>query len=438
MAFSSMHPSNPDYGSRTPQSAFNEFGRPRAWRVIHACEYVRDVLPVVEGQVAAGMRPYIVTPQGEGTAELYLSGRGQEQPRPLSLLRSWQDVRNWRKSLLDCSPETTADIVHAHSFSAGMAAVRNIGGVVYDLHECIEELAICASQCEAGSWMARSFRVAEQFILSRAAAVIVHSLGMQEAAQERGALPESIFVIPEPFSVEENFPPTDSAPPGFLQQRFGLSPGAVTFLVPEFAMPAAVELQAGQIMLLESMALSSPENPQFCLLLQGVETEDLRNSVTQCASRLGICEKVLFVAPQDSPAAWQHADVIIAAGDDPTSHPVVARRPNDLCLRALSHGKTLLAADIPRNREITPDGRGCLWFEHDNPRDLAFRLAFLGRNPVFRLALAASGRAHLLETRSSTVIGEKYREAYQYAFSRKKLTGPGTGITSLQPAANWS
>lgn len=437
MGFSGMHPSTPDGGSRTPHSAFAEFGRPRAWRVIHACEYVRDVLPVLEGQVAAGMRPYIVTPAGEGSAELFLSGRAQEQPRSLSLLRSWQDVRNWRKSLLDCFPETAADIVHAHSFSAGMAAVRNIGGVVYDLHECIEELAISAGQCEAGSWMARSFRVAEQFVLTRAAAVIVHSLGMQEAAQERGALSESIFLIPEPLSLEENFPPADSVAPDFLQQRFGLSSGAVTFLFPEFAMAGTVDLQAGHIMLLESMALVTAENPQFCLLLQGVESEDLRNSVMLCASRLGIREKVFFVAPGDSAAAWQIADVIIAGGNPP-ANATMARHPNGICLRALSYGKTLLAADTPRNRDTSPEGRGCLWFEHDNPRDLAFRLAFLGRNPVFRMALAASGRAHLLETRNSTAIGERYHDAYRYAFSRKKFTGPGTGMASLQPAANWS
>ncbi|HET9183419.1 MAG TPA: glycosyltransferase [Candidatus Angelobacter sp.] len=437
MGFSGMHPSSPDQGSRAPQSAFKEFGRPRAWRVIHACEYVRDVLPVVEGQVAAGMRPYIVTPAGEGSAELYLSGRGQDQPRSLSLLRSWQDVRNWRKSLLDCAPETAADIVHAHSFSAGMAAVRNIGGVVYDLHECIEELAISAGQCEAGSWMGRSFRVAEQFVLARAAAVIVHSLGMQQAAQERGALSESIFVIPEPLSLEQHFPLPDSAAPDFLQQCFGLSSDAVTFLFPEFATPGAVELQAGQIMLLESMALTSPENPQFCFLLQGAETEHLRDSISRCASRLGIREKVFLMAPGDCAAAWQKADVIIAGGEPPP-HSGTARRPNDICLRALAHGKTLLAADIPRNRDVSPDGQGCLWYDHGSPRDLAFRLAFLGRNPVFRMALAASGRAHLVETRNSTAIGEKYHDAYRYAFGRKRFTGPGTGIPALQPAANWS
>ncbi len=125
--------------------------RPRtAWRVIHACEYARDVLPVVEGQIAAGMRPYIVTPQGAGSAELYLARPNQEQARSFSLLRSWQDVRNWRKSILECDPETSADLVHAHAFAAGMAAVRSCGCVVYDLTGCIEELAIAAASLRTG------------------------------------------------------------------------------------------------------------------------------------------------------------------------------------------------------------------------------------------------------------------------------------------------
>jgi len=110
----------------------------RSWRVIHACEYARDVFPVVEGQVAAGMQPYIVTPCGSGSAEVYLSSKTAEQPRPLSLIRSWQDVRGWRKSILDCDPENSADLVHAHTFAAGMAAVRSCSSVVYDFQDCID------------------------------------------------------------------------------------------------------------------------------------------------------------------------------------------------------------------------------------------------------------------------------------------------------------
>lgn len=444
-------------------------GRTRAWRVIHACEYARDVLPVVEGQVAAGMRPYIVTPHGAGAAELYLSGGNQDQPRTLSLLRSWQDVRNWRKSLLDCAPETTSDIVHAHCFAAGMAAVRNCGCVVYDLAACIEELAISAGLCEPGSWMARSFRVAEQFVLTRAAAVIVHSHGLKEAALERGAPAENIFLVPEPIDAEETpslFINSDSGM-DFLPRRFGLSPDAVSFFVPQFVpdgfasdgfasgslasrrfgpdgftsgrlasggLDGAQQLSAGAVSVLEGFALASNELPQFNLLLEAPETA--RRAINEHASRLGISPHVALVHQLDVPATLESAHVIVAMGEPPAD-PVAARRTNEICLKSLWRGKTLLAADVPRNRDASPEGRGCLWFEAGNPRDLGYRMAFLGRKPEFRAALGVAGRMYIFETRNITAVGRKYDEAYRYAASRRKSSGLGSTMVHLEPAENW-
>lgn len=438
MSSSGLNPSKKRVPPGLVHSFLSETSRARAWRVIHACEHARDVLPVVEGQVAAGMRPYIVTPQGAGSAELYLSGRRQDQPRSLSLLRSWQDVRNWRKSILDCDPENSADIVHAHCFAAGMAAVRNIGGVVYDLSACIEELAISAGQCEPESWMGRSFRVAEQFVLSRAAAVIVHSMGMKDAAQERGTPPDSIFLIADPLPFEDDVPlPAPTAHDQFLRSRFGLDTDTVGFLVPQFTAASWTQLRPEQLPVLESFALALKECPRLRLLLEGEATDPMRRAIQQCASGFGIAEAVLVVDAADSAAAWQSTDVVIATGDPPPD-ALAARRANEICLAALCRGKALLAADLPRNRDVSPDGRGCLWFEHNNSRDLAARLAFLGSNPGFRTALAAAGRFYILEARSSSAIGQKYREAYLHAFSRKRSPGPGAGMASLRPAANWS
>ena len=438
MAFSGAHTSKEDARSGPVPNPMGQVVRPRAWRVIHACEFARDVLPVVEGQVASGMRPYIVTPQGEGTAELYLSGRRQEQPRSLSLLRSWQDVRTWRKSILDCDPENSADLVHAHCFAAGMAAVRNIGGVVYDLRACIEELAMSAGQCDHGSWMGRSFRVAEQFVLARAAAVIVHSSGMKQAAMDRGASSESIFLIPDPLPFAEDSPlAAPASNKNFLQRRFGISTGTVSFLASQFATSSDSELRAEQKTILESFALARAENPRSCLLLEGEFTVALRDALQEFAASLKIHEDVFCIVPADSDEAWQNADVVLVTGELPADE-LVARQVNEICLKAMLYGKTLLAADVPRNRDVSPDGRGCLWFEDKNSRDLAFRISFLARNPAFRTALAAAGRFHILETRSALAIGQQYREAYAYAFGRKRFTGPSTGMATLQPAANWS
>ncbi|MGZ4860791.1 MAG: glycosyltransferase [Candidatus Angelobacter sp.] len=408
-------------------------GRTKAWRVIHACEYARDVLPVVEGQVAVGMRPFIVTPQGAGAAELYLSGRNQDQPRSLSLLRSWQDVRNWRKALLDCSPETTSDLVHAHCFAAGMAAVRSCSCVVYDLNACIEEMAISAGLCEAGSWMGRSFRVAEQFVLSRAAAVIVHSLGLKEAALERGAPPASVFLVPEPIS-EDNEPPALTQDIDFLTRRFGFAPGSVSFFVPQFARAEHEQLSPAAISVLEGFALASNELPQFNLLLEAPETA--RKAINEHAARLGISQHVALVHQFDVPATMESAHVVVAMGELPAD-PVAARQPNEICLKSLWQGKTLLAADVPRNRDASPEGRGCLWFEADNPRDLGYRMAFVGRKPDFRAALSAAGRMYIYETRNSAAVGQQYDEAYRFAASRKKSNGVGPDMIRLETAENF-
>ena len=164
------------------------------WNVVHACTQARDILPLLDVQVSAGMRPFLVTPHGSGTPDLYLRA-AEENANSASLLTAWNDVRQWRRSLLAADPGQSAEIVHAHSFSSGMAAVRNFNAVVYDLHGCVEELAMGAGQCEAGSWLARSFRVAEQFILARAGAIVTHTSVMREAVLERGAPRENVFVV---------------------------------------------------------------------------------------------------------------------------------------------------------------------------------------------------------------------------------------------------
>src|SRR5258708_35289852 len=80
----------------------------RAWEVVHACEYARDLADVVEAQISAGMRPYLLTV-------------GAEVPARASVLQAWQDVRRWKKAYDESGAHTTPQLIHAHCFSAGMA-----------------------------------------------------------------------------------------------------------------------------------------------------------------------------------------------------------------------------------------------------------------------------------------------------------------------------
>src|SRR5438309_2740637 len=158
----------PEFGEADLSVAHVPSGR--IWQVVHACESIRPLLPLLDVEAQAGMKPFVVTPSGSAANGSWLQSQ-PEAPPASTLLTAWGEVRNWRKRLLEADPDRTADVVHAHSFASGMAAVRNCPVVVYDLDGCIEELAAAAGQCDPHSWIARSFRVAEQFILARAGAV---------------------------------------------------------------------------------------------------------------------------------------------------------------------------------------------------------------------------------------------------------------------------
>lgn len=374
------------------------------------------------------MRPYLVTPQGAGTAELYLSQKDLGPPQAFSLLRAWQDVRNWRRSLLECDPENSSDVVHTHSFASGMAGVRNLSCVVYDLDACIEEVAISAGLCERGSWMGRSFRVAEQFILSRAQAVVVHSLSMKSAVEERGAAPEKVFLIPHPLPMEnDGFPPfADHSFP----KDFGVPPETVIYFVPHTGCSANGELPEGVKTVMQAYALVVLEVPQSCLLLE--LPPECTAAAQSYAESLKIESHVVTIGPNEALAVLKSSSVVVATGDLPEDQ-VKARQPNEICLRSLTTGKPLLAADVPRNRDASPEGTGCLWFAESDVGDIARRMVFLGHDHDFRVTLAASGRAHVLQTRGSLSVGRQYDAVYRYAISRKKAAGQGPQMSSFLP-----
>ena len=385
--------------------------------MIHACEYARDVLPVIETQIIAGMRPFIVTPQGAGSAELYLKGDQQESPRQLSLLREWQDVRNWRKSILDCNPEFAADVLHAHSFAAGMAAVRNCSCVVYDVQAFIEELAIATGQCDAGSWMGRSFRVAEQFILARAGAIVVHSARTAEAARERGAPADSIFVIPDPLPLPQE---SILASLPSMSPRLVHTETATTFFVP--SLYASADRKPGEESLAALKAfMGAAEYLSSCnvALVGAGDVQETEIGEIQELARTG---QVRFVDSVEH--AWELADVVIVPPARSASL-VDLRRPNAICVEAMMRGKAVIAADTPENRDVTPYGRGCLWYAAGNTGDLAARIVFMAENPGFRSALAQSGLAHLRESRGPAELGRLYEEAYRHAASRRRPGGQG-------------
>jgi hypothetical protein len=158
----------------------------KSWRVLHACEETAHALAIVEAESSVGMNPQILSRE-------YWT----EPSRPdISLMTAWNDVRDWRHALNEAEAINSLQIVHAHSFASAMAGVRGSIPLVYDFSATLEDIASHGST--SGPWLLRSFRVAEQFALSRAAAVVTHSGAMKENVIERGALAANVFLIPDP------------------------------------------------------------------------------------------------------------------------------------------------------------------------------------------------------------------------------------------------
>jgi glycosyltransferase involved in cell wall biosynthesis len=288
-----------------------------------------------------------------------------------------------------------------------MAGVRNFPTVVYDVVHFLDDPQL--KTADSSAWLVRSFRVAEQFVLTRAVAVVVHQAATAEAAIQRGAAKSDVFVVPRPADI-----PADPHPDYDWIRTLGLAKGAVTFFAPEIVITRrtpAVELAP----LLEVGRGSTG----VLLLACEPGAEGVARGL---AAPHGVAAVAIPVEQMDR--ALRSADVVIAG--------LRASTEAQAAVGALANRRALLAADTPEHRDITPEGRGCLWFNVNDARDLATRAAFLADNAEFRRALAASGHAHLLETRGAAAIAAQYDAVYRHAFTRRRE--PRTPIPNLLPA----
>jgi glycosyltransferase involved in cell wall biosynthesis len=365
-------------------------GRPiRRWHVLHACDSVGTTARVAEAQIETGMQPSVLTPAG------WYRPLHEQQTRAtaLSLVHEWQQVRRWRQRFLNESVENWAEVVHAHCFAAGMAAMRGVVPVIYDLVAPVGAGIVP----RPGAWLLRSLRVAEQFVLSRAGAVVTHSHAMWSEALQRGVSSEELFLVPDPVEAAR-----------FTKAGEKGGSAAVTLFAPDVASAAR-----GAVIAAFARLLSEVEEAR--LLMEAAPESS--QTVLALAAKAGVAQSLELIAPAERERGMEEADIVIAGipADD---------GPGAVVISALACGRAILAADVAQNREVTPQGRGCLWYRKNDVQDLAGRAAFLARNPDFRASLGISGRAHLQATRSPRVVAAKYDDVYRHAFQRRNRGGP--------------
>jgi glycosyltransferase involved in cell wall biosynthesis len=396
-------------GDRIPD-AFAATGRVRPWAVVHACNHAREVANVVEAQIHVGMRPYLLMLNGSRAMPSDAIGQRKTIDNPLSLLKGWQDVRSWRRHFDENGISLHAQLIHAHSFAAAMAAIRGGDTVVYDVREWIEEQTMGAN-----SWLARSFRTAEQFALARSSAVVVHSYAMKSECVSRGVAPADVFVVPDPICGGTH--DLDALSPEMCVARTGkvLVLAKVTPATESGRKHTTNSLDLNNLFLALSQAVQ--ENDAIRLLL--VSPGDLLLEISKKARGLNIRDKVIITAEEDQDRAMATVEIVIA---DPVGIGEARGSDESFALAAMVHGKAVLAADNAANRDLSPDGRGLLWFSPEPRslvRDLAHRMAFLARNADFRSALGKGGQKYIFDVRSPARIGHMYDQVYRHAYARR-------------------
>lgn len=365
----------------SPPSPF----RPRKWDVIHACDHARQVADLLDAQATANIRAYVLS---------------RARVPGDSLLQSWNEVRKWRTQLDEHCGEVPFDsaglIVHAHSFTAGMAAIRGEQPAVYDLAAFIDQLPIESNR----TWLARSFRAAEQFVLAQSAAIIVPNAGMKQEVATRGVPAERIFLVPAAVPLLP-----DTAPAEALRRRLAIAADDIIVFTEAIDAPLAEAL----------LAARADGSLSRVLMTEPAATDSRALAVADQLAQFSIS-----LSPEQYGAACAAAQLVVAATDD-----VLA------C--AMAHGRAALAVDSEATRSVSPDGAGLLWSDAADPGDRARRLTRLLRESAFRQSLADAARRYLTEARSLERIGKLYEEVYRYAAQVRRPTKIDTPRGSLVP-----
>ena len=129
-------------GSSTAVSVSTKGSVRHVCTALHLTDDPLRIAALTTSLSASRIRPRIATGRGVVTQLAPLC----EAQGAASWQTAWGQVPRWREVLLSAQKEASCEVVHAHTFTAGMAAVRNFHCVVYELEDFIEKLLATESK----------------------------------------------------------------------------------------------------------------------------------------------------------------------------------------------------------------------------------------------------------------------------------------------------
>jgi glycosyltransferase involved in cell wall biosynthesis len=146
------------------------------------------------------------------------------------------------------------------------------------------------------------------------------------------------------------------------------------------------------------------------------------------AERAGLADKIVHVGKvphHQIQALYSIVDILAYPRDSQRiTELVTPLKP----LEALAMEKAVVASDVGGLTELIEDERTGLICRHEDPADLAAKIARLADDPALRARLGKTGRDQVIKTREWRKIIESHFEVYQRAeenWSKNRLVWKG-------------
>jgi PEP-CTERM/exosortase A-associated glycosyltransferase len=313
-------------------------------------------------------------------------------------------IREWRPAVVHASSPMLVGI-------PALRAARRFGlPMVYELRDLWENPSVDRGKLREGSALYRAAQLFEDYVLSRADAVVTICQTLKDAVVPRAGRETPVFVVDNGVDVEQ-FAPRARKPE--LAARWGLEGKLVLAYLGTFQPYEGVEL------LLRALPAVAARLPNAHLLVVGGGGE--QPWLVERARSLGLGGRVTFTGrvPHEEVAdVFPLADLFV--------YPRLLTRTTALTtplkpLEAMSMGRAVLVSDIPPMRELVArPGETGLLFAPGDAAALAGAIVDALARPAELARVAEGGRAYVNASRTWRSIVARYPEIYATAIDRNR------------------
>jgi len=376
----------------------------------------------VEGQLAAGLEPVVVTALGFPRQIGVSDAAPEETIGGVRYLRldpgpdydfdkpADQYLQDYAEAAAEVVHTEAPAIIHVHSghrgFEAalvGLALGKHFGiPVVYEVRGFFESLWTSDTALAESSEIYRRRRDTENRCMREADAVVTLSESMREEIVQRGVAADRVHVVPNGVDGEA-FQPRERSPE--LVSRLGLRDRFTFGYVSNLD-----HYREGQELLIEAAVVLRRRGIPATALIVG--DGQRRAELESLAEQRQAGDAVIFTGrvPHDEVLDYYALlDVfVIPRIDERAARLVTPLKP----FEAMAAGIPLVTSDLPALREITGDGKRGRYFPAGDADGLAEVLAQLHADPAERSAMAQRARDWVVAERQWSANGHRYAELY--------------------------